>query len=315
MPHMRKPAYKSSRPESHSNSRQPQLVTGKDNRWLARFRAALAGRAPVSEQCLGIEGPRLIVEALRSSVPIDAILVSESGRKHLATISAQFGSTTELLATTDRMFESIAATETPQGIAALVRPKRASFDELLRGEKPALVVVLVGVQDPGNVGTILRAAEALGASGVAACQVDSLGTAHLFSPKVVRASAGSVFRLPVAEGLSISILQAQFKTSGVRMIAATSAPEVGDAVAPWQADLRGPVALLIGNEGSGLPDALERAADERIRIPLAAAAGMIGGHVESLNAAMAATVLLYEAARQRAGLTDERALGQAGSPA
>jgi TrmH family RNA methyltransferase len=291
------------------------MVTGRDNRWVARFRAALAGCTAASEPCIGIEGPRLIEEALRSSLPIDAVLVSESGRKHLSSFPAQFDLATKLLATSDRQFASIAATETPQGIAALVRPRRATFDELLRATGSALVVVLVGVQDPGNVGTILRAAEALGASGVAACNTDSLGTARLYSPKVVRASAGSVFRLPSAEGLSIPIIQAQFRASGVNLVAATSTAQATDAISPWQADLRGPIALLIGNEGAGLPTALERAADMRIRIPLASAAGASGTHVESLNAAMAATILLYEAARQRAGHTSESAPKKSGAPA
>jgi TrmH family RNA methyltransferase len=207
------------------------------------------------------------------------------------------------LSITDRLFAGIAATETPQGIAALVQPRRAGFDDLLRGPQSALLIVLVGVQDPGNVGTILRAAEALGATGVAACRTGDLATSHLFSPKVVRASAGSIFRLPVAEGLSIPILQSQLRIAGVRMIAATSASGPGNTLAPWQSDLRAPVALLIGNEGAGLPAELEQAADERILIPLAAAAGMDGRRVESLNAAMAATVLLYEAARQRMGVS------------
>ncbi len=305
----------SSKSGSASSSRQPEMVTGRDNRWIARFRAALAGRTAASEPCIGIEGPRLIEEALRSSLPIDAVLVSESGRKHLRSFPAQFDSATKLLATSDRQFSSLAATETPQGIAALVRPRCASFDELLRGAKSPLIIVLVGVQDPGNVGTILRAAEALGASGVAACSTDALGTARLFSPKVVRASAGSVFRLPAAEGLSIPILQAQFRASGVKMVAATSTAGTQNVVAPWQADLLGPIALLIGNEGAGLPTALERAADMRIRIPLASAAGAGGTHVESLNAAMAATILLYEAARQRAGHTSESAPKKSGAPA
>lgn len=279
-------------------------MTGKENLWLKRFRAAFAGRAGKDGGAISIEGARLVEEALRSEIPVDAILVSETGRKHLARIGSMLAPSIRLLATSDHIFESLADTETPQGIAALVRPRRASFDDLMRGPGAPLIVVLVGIQDPGNVGTILRTAEALGASGVAACKADSLGTAHVFSPKVIRASAGAAFRFPVAEGMSLPILQAQLRVAGVRVIAASSHVASDSASAPWQMDLRGPIALLIGNEGAGLPVEIERAADARVRIPLAEPHGIRGGTVESLNAATAAAVLLYEAARQRANAGD-----------
>jgi TrmH family RNA methyltransferase len=300
-PRSQRPAARST---SDGNSRRPELITGRENHWLKRFRAALAGSGGKSESALGIEGARLVEEALRSKIPVEAILTSETGRKHLARIHLQIDGATKLLATTDALFARLAATETPQGIAALVRPPRASFDDLLSSGStepghPSLIVVLAGLQDPGNVGTILRTAEALGATGVAACRSESLGTAHIFSPKVVRASAGSVFRLPVAEGLSPAILQAQMRLAGVRTIAATSSEAASDAVAPWEADFSGPIALFIGNEGAGLPREVERSADVRVRIPLVVAHGVEGATVESLNAASAAAILLYEVARQR----------------
>lgn len=292
------------RTANEGGSRRPEQITGRENHWLKRFRAALAGGGGKSESALGIEGARLVEEALRSAIPVEAILISETGRKYLARIHSRIDGATKLLATTDALFARLAATETPQGIAALVRPPRASFDDLLSstgvlGGRAPLIVVLVGLQDPGNVGTILRTAEALGATGVAACRSESSGTAHIFSPKVVRASAGSVFRLPVAEGLSPAILQAQLRVAGVRMLAATSSEAASDAVAPWLADFSGSVALFIGNEGAGLPADVERSADVRVRIPLAMAQGVEGAAVESLNAASAAAILLYEAARQR----------------
>jgi TrmH family RNA methyltransferase len=292
---------------SAARTAQPELISSKDNPWLKRFRAGFGGRAEKDGSPISIEGARLVEEALRSGIQIDAVLVSESGRRHLARIIPMLTPSTRLMATSDRHFAGIADTETPQGIAALVHPRRSSFDDLLRGRGTPLIVVLVGIQDPGNVGTILRTAEALGASGVAACKSGSLGTAHIFSPKVIRASAGAAFRFPVAEGISLSILQAQLRVAGVRVIAASSRDAGGPALAPWQTDLRGPIALLIGNEGAGLPAEVERAADARVRIPLAATHGMSGETVESLNAATAATVLLYEAARQR---TEVAAVGR-----
>jgi TrmH family RNA methyltransferase len=269
---------------------------------------ALAGGPDSTEGTIGIEGARLVDEALRSNIPVEAILVSETGRKHLARVHAGLNAATRVFATTDRLFARIADTETPQGVAALVRPPRASFDDLMGDAKAQpvqapLIVVLVGLQDPGNVGTILRTAEALGATGAAACRSESIGTAHIFSPKVVRASAGAVFRLPVAEGVSTSILQAQLRVAGVRVLAATSATIPSDAASPWQTDFSGAVAIFIGNEGAGLPPEVERSADARVRIPLASVRGVEGPSVESLNAASAAAILLYEAARQRSAVT------------
>jgi TrmH family RNA methyltransferase len=288
--------------------RQVETISGSDNRWLRRFRVALAGGPDSTEGTIGIEGARLVDEALRSNIPVEAILVSETGRKHLARVHAGLNAATRVFATTDRLFARIADTETPQGVAALVRPPRASFDDLMGDAKAQpvqapLIVVLVGLQDPGNVGTILRTAEALGATGAAACRSESIGTAHIFSPKVVRASAGAVFRLPVAEGVSTSILQAQLRVAGVRVLAATSATIPSDAASPWQTDFSGAVAIFIGNEGAGLPPEVERSADARVRIPLASVRGVEGPSVESLNAASAAAILLYEAARQRSAVT------------
>jgi len=287
--------------------RRPEIISGRENRWVKRFRAALADRPEADGGAIGIEGPRLVEEALRSQVPIEAILVSEIGRKHLANISSRLSSETRLFAMSDSLFARLAATETPQGIAALVRPPRASFDDLGAGGigsagAAPFIVVLAGLQDPGNVGTILRTAEALGATGVATCKSGNIGTAHVFSAKVVRASAGAVFRLPIAEAIPLPVLQTQFRVSGIRMIAATSSDGLTDAVVPWQADFSGPLAVFIGNEGAGLPRELEQSADVRVRIPLAQTRGGECDSVESLNAATAAAILLYEAARQRSAL-------------
>ena len=148
--------------------RQPEVIASRENQWVRRFRAALSGeRERGADTIAGIEGVRLVGEALRSGLPVEAVLISESGRKHLAGISLQLAPSTRLLAVADRTFANIADTQSPQGIAALVHPKQWGFDDILRGAS-TLVVVLCGVQDPGNVGTILRAAESLGATGAAA---------------------------------------------------------------------------------------------------------------------------------------------------
>lgn len=277
-------------------------ITSRDNRWLKRFRSALSGERS-DDGLVGVEGARLVEAALGSGLHIEALLVSDAGERHQARLAPSPQEGLQILRTSDRLFAGIADTQAPQGIAALVRLTQATIEDLLRGS--ALVVVLVGVQDPGNVGTILRAAEAFGATGAATCPAASLGTADPLGPKAMRASAGSALRLPILQGLSSAVLLAQLRISGMKIYAAVAGAERQPGqnqkgpplLRPWEIDWKLPAALLIGNEGAGLPEDIVRAADARVCIPQVAANTPAG--VESLNAAMAATVLLYEAMRQR----------------
>jgi TrmH family RNA methyltransferase len=289
---------------------EPALLTSRDNRWLKEFRMVLRGGLPTENGFVGVEGARLVEEALRSGCRIQAVLFSESGERHherLAPFIDRLEMAFPVLRTTDRLFEGLADTEHPQGVAALVHPREASFDDLVRTPESAcapLLVVLAGVQDPGNVGTILRTAAAFGATGAATAASGISGTASPFSPKALRASAGAALHLPILAGMSLSILLAQLKVAGVRTLASSVHEPVDRSavsqdkdgkqppLAPWEVDWCQPVALLVGNEGAGLPEEVERSADARIRIPMASG-------VESLNAAAAAAVLFYEAARQR----------------
>jgi RNA methyltransferase, TrmH family len=292
----------------------PATITSRDNRWLKEFRLALKGGLPTESGFVGVEGVRLVEEALRSACPIEAVLFSETGERHherLAPLIDRPEIAIPILRTTDRLFEGVADTEHPQGVAALVQPRVTSFDDLLRvseGECSPLLVVLAGVQDPGNVGTILRTATAFGATGAVTAASGQSGTASPFSPKALRASAGAALHLPVLAGMSLPILLTQLRVANVRTLASvahgnsslvvaqhaapvSSASEVAP-LAPWEVDWCEPVALLVGNEGAGLPEEIERSADARIRIPMSSG-------IESLNAAAAAAVLFYEAARQR----------------
>ena len=248
------------------------------------FRAALRDDSP-EDGVVAVEGPHLVEEALRAGLEITAVLASPGGEARLAELRSKLPQRTQILTTTDKLFESIASTRTPQGVAALVRVRRGSFDDMLisAGVAP-LVVVLVAVQDPGNVGTVIRAAEGFGASGA----IVATGSADPWQQKSLRASAGSALRLPILSGVQAARAMAQLRVAGFTLVAAAS----GEGEFPSRVDLRGPVALLIGNEGAGLPAEVLRSANVRVRIPLAE-------QVESLNAAMAASVLLYEAARQR----------------
>jgi RNA methyltransferase, TrmH family len=291
-------------PAKAARNARPQggaTIASRDNRWLKEFRLALRGGLPTESGGVGVEGVRLVEEALRSGCPIQAVLFSETGERHrerLAPLIDRPEIAFPVLRTTDRLFEGIADTEHPQGVAALVQPRTATLDDILRGPGEAwspLLVVLAGVQDPGNVGTILRTAAAFGATGAVTAASGQSGTASPFSPKALRASAGAALHLPVLGGMSLPILLAQLRVEGVRTLASSvREPRDGSTppLAPWEVDWCKPVALLVGNEGAGLPEEVERSADACIRIPMASG-------VESLNAAAAAAVLFYEAARQR----------------
>jgi TrmH family RNA methyltransferase len=291
------------RTNTRAATTQPGVITSRDNRWLKEFRIALRGGLPSESGAVGVEGPRLVEEALRSASPIRAVLFSESGERHRARLAPYLDRpevAIPILQTTDRLFEGIADTEHPQGVAALVTPRTFTFDDISRpsanGAAP-LIVVLAGVQDPGNVGTIIRTAAAFGATAAAAVPSGQSGTANPFAPKSLRASAGAALHLPLLTGVSLPILLAQFHATGIQSLASSSRetePSESDQpiLTPWQVDWCQPVALLIGNEGAGLPEEIERSADARIRIPMSSS-------VESLNAAAAAAVLFYEAARQR----------------
>jgi TrmH family RNA methyltransferase len=284
----------------HAVSASPMEITSRDNRWLKRFRSLLAGERE-DDGIVGVEGLRMVEAALGSGLHVEALLVSDSGERHMARLAPLLPASAQILQTSDRLFAAVADTHVPQGIAAMVQTRQANLGNLLRGS--ALVVVLVGVQDPGNVGTILRAAEAFGATGAATCSADALGTSDPFGPKALRASAGSALRLPVLHGLPAASLLSKLRASEVKLYAATKedseeTPTPGPAsLRPWEADWKSPAAILIGNEGAGLPEDIVRRTDARVTIPQAAASTPVG--VESLNAAMAATVLLYEAMRQR----------------
>jgi TrmH family RNA methyltransferase len=171
-------------------------------------------------------------------------------------------------------------------VAALVRPKDWSWRDILENayNKAELVLVLAGIQDPGNLGTIVRSAEAFGATGVVALP----GTVSAWNPKAVRASAGSVFRVPLLAA-SADECFARLREAGATVW--TTATR--DAIDVDEADLAQPAALIIGNEGNGVPAEVAAQAGNALTIPCP-------GPVESLNAAVAASVLLYEAARQRA---------------
>jgi TrmH family RNA methyltransferase len=282
-----------------------RIVQSKQNARLKELRRALAypgseGRRlagpgsdgpPASGIGLaGIEGPNLLEEALRAGLRVPCVFAAQ-GFEHLLE-ALPLPAETEILLMPRALLESALATQSPQPVAALVEPPDWTWAHLLDRHRKVvpLLAILAGIQDPGNLGTILRSAEAFGADGVLALP----GTVSAWNPKAVRASAGSVFRLPL---LSVNIEDCfeHLREAGVKIWTTTvHAAEPADLV-----DLSAPVALIFGNEGNGVPASLAAMADGAVTIPCP-------GNVESLNAAVAASVLLYEAARQRSIRSDHR---------
>lgn len=260
-----------------------RIVQSRQNSRLKQLRRALAQPAREPGALAGIEGPNLLAEALRAGLRIPAVFVAQGSQRLVEGL--RLGDETEVLAVPKALLDSALATETPQSIAALVEPPDWTWAHLLpdRENTAPLLAVLCRLQDPGNLGTILRSAEAFCATGI----VSLPGTVSEWNPKAVRASAGSVFRVPVLAA-SVEECFLRLHEAGVRVLStAASTVEPADLV-----NLAGPVAILIGNEGNGVPAELAAQADGAITISCP-------GPVESLNAAVAASVLLYEASRQR----------------
>jgi TrmH family RNA methyltransferase len=271
-------------------------IEGRHNPLVKRLREAFS-RAELTEtgDC-AIEGLRILEEAIRSGLRFSAVFFRESAQDRAERLLPQIGAQVETLLLPDKLFDSLVPSESPQGVAALVRLKEFSLDDVMEKERLQVgpIVVLAGLQDPGNLGTILRSSEAFGSAGV----ILGEGTVSPFNSKVVRASAGSIFRLPIIHGQAhghaksatakLEEVSEKLRAQGVRLIATSS--HKGTPLD--QADLKGPTAIFFGNEGSGLSRDLMAKMDESIAIPHTA-------QVESLNAGVAASIVLYEAARQR----------------
>jgi RNA methyltransferase, TrmH family len=259
-------------------------VASRQNALVKDLRRVFTQDEPTEQGYIGIEGVRLLEEAIRSGLRFQAVFFSEAGRGHAARLLPQISSQTEALLLPDDVFASAAPTEAPQGVAALVKLRPAKFEDLLeQAEAGILLAGVAGIQDPGNLGTIIRSAEAFGARAVLLGEK----TVSPFNSKVVRASAGSLFREPI---LRVKMAEAipLLKQHGVRVLATSS--HKGKPL--QEANFTGSAMLIVGNEGAGVPHEALALADELVTIPHSP-------RVESLNAGIAASILLYEAARQR----------------
>jgi TrmH family RNA methyltransferase len=272
---------KTARARSQDDRLRP--VVGRHNQRLKELRLAFRRAELTAQGECAIEGVKLIEEALRSSQHLVSMFFSESGRPLAEKLLPQINSRTESLLLPNALFKSIVPSDTPQGVAALLKLRTFSSAELLDRSSDGPFVVAAGLQDPGNLGTIMRSAEAFGTAGIFLTE----GTVSPYNSKVLRGSAGSIFRLPVlriASAELIPLLRAQ----GVRLLATSSHQGTPLPEVSWTL----PLAIFIGNEGAGLPSGLTNQMDETLVIPQSA-------QVESLNAGIAASIILYEAARSR----------------
>lgn len=255
-------------------------LTSPQNPILKSIRRAAAEGRMTPDGLVVIEGPHLLEEASRSFWQVEQIYCTAEGGARFAGIIHSCRA--EPIQVSARALNAAASTESSQQILALIRPRIWSWPDLLRGNP--LLVVLDAIQDAGNAGTIVRSAEAFGASGI----VMLTGTCRISNGKFLRASAGSAFRLPLLENMSSQQLLQSAKESSIKVY--SLAMKGGAHLS--KVDFHGPAALVIGNEGSGVSPAL-LTSSQAIAIPTL--------QVESLNAAVACSIALYETAKQRAG--------------
>ncbi len=256
------------------------MITSPANERLKHARRVREGREP---DLIFVEGERLVEECLQSRLALSACFHSPSlsprAEKILETIA---GRGCPAFSVADAVMANLSDTVTPQGIVVLVERPRTSLDDALAAN--ALIVGLDAVQDPGNFGTIVRTAEAAGASAVVALE----GSVEAFAPKMLRSAMGSAFRLPIVSEVETEELFAMLRARAVHLVAMAAGGETVYSDYDW----RRPTLVLLGNEARGVGDELLERCDARLRIPMRAP-------VESLNVAAAAAVVLFEAARQR----------------
>lgn len=260
-------------------------ISSKNNH-LIKLAKSLANRKfREREKMFILEGVRLIEEALDAGVQIDFILYSMKlssstrGSKLLERFDDQGGA---IYLVEESLFDDVADTENPQGILAVAKILHSEFSQVELNER-SLLLLIDGVQDPGNLGTMIRTACAAGASGV----VLTKGTVDLFNPKVIRASMGTIFQIPVIIKEDNQSILEFFKSNGFRILVADAKGEK----LYYHAEAAGPVVWVLGNEANGPGEFFQRHGDEIVSIPLL-------GKAESLNVAVAAGILLFDHVRR-----------------
>lgn len=262
-------------------------ITSRQNPHVARFRTA--ARGDVGGVML-LDGAHLVSDAIAARVTFQLAAVTPAAHEEpdiRTIVSALQRNGVETITVSASVMDAVSPVKTPSGIVALAERPAVEMASMYAGAG-ALVVCAVDVQDPGNLGAIVRVSEAAGATGFVAAG----DSANPFSWKALRGSMGSALRLPVVTGIMADEAVAEAKRHGCRIVA--TVPRDGSPL--FEMDLSGPLQILIGSEGRGLPPAVAAAADERVTIPMQTP-------VESLNAAVTTALIVYEAHRQRHGFS------------
>lgn len=258
-----------------------RIVQSRQNASVKQLRAAFTRSERTADGLLAIEGEHLVREALASRLTFATVFIRTGNETLLDDLGLP--PSVEILSLPPDVFASAVHTESPQGIAAFIEPPVFALEQILSASS-ALLLIVAGLQDPGNIGTLVRSAEAFGATGY----VTLPGSVSTDNQKALRASAGSLFRLP-----GIALCQDHIFHELAQRRIATMAAVVAGGSPLTQCDLTRPTAIIIGNEGAGISSSVLRHVNSRVTIPMP-------GPVESLNAAIAGSILFYEAARQRA---------------
>lgn len=264
-----------------------ERVSSRQNALVKRFRALAQERDPREPHVL-LDGAHLIEEALTSSIPIEiAAFDEDAANGRLAPLARRLEHNgARVVTAADSVFRSMSPVQHPSGVVAIAHLAPASLDDVMR-QRPPLLLLLDGVQDPGNLGAIVRAAEACGATGV----IVGMGSADAFGWKALRGAMGSSLRVPIVPRAALPDAIRRATAEGVRVFAAV--PRNGTPLP--ECDLRSSAAIILGGEGAGLSPELAQAAGSTLTIPMQAP-------VESLNVAIASALVLYEASRQRANV-------------
>lgn len=261
------------------------MITSLHNKEIKETAALLARKKERDRRGLFVvEGPKMFGEAPMER--IERVYLTQSAAAQMYEKYGDRLSGLSCETVSDEVFVKMSDTKTPQGILCLVRQQHYNIEEILRENKGKrmLFIILEDIQDPGNLGTIFRTAEAAGADGV----IMSSWTADIYNPKTIRSTMGSVYRVPFFHVDQMEEAVRRLQKAGVAVYAA----HLGGTAAYDACDYQKSTAFLIGNEAKGLREETAACADARITIPMA-------GKVESLNAAVASSILLFEAARQR----------------
>lgn len=260
-------------------------ISSRDNRFVKFLRSLSEPKGRKKEQAYIIEGFKMVEEALRIPGAVSHVIATPTLLRHNAESIIEMAASQSVKLTwiTDRILDVVSETRTPQPVIAVVRMKEHTETEILKPD-PGLFIIAHWIQDPGNIGTIIRSSEAVGASGV----VITHGTVDPYGPKAVRASMGSILRLPIIRIDDLSRFLERCTESGFQTVGLA----ISGKIAHFELDLTRPTALIVGSEGLGLPEDIMQNVRYISRIP------MFKG-IDSLNVATAASVVLYEAYRQR----------------